>query len=82
MMQSRVKPLHAKVADTSAAVEHAELKLTGLAGKHRDLEERLHSLAEAYEEANIDKCCQYELSQTLQAQLQQAAHFEEVSLAV
>ena len=78
MMQSRVKPLHSKVADTSAAVEHAEMKLTALTSKHSDLEERLHSLAEAYEEACVDKCRQYELSQTLQAQLQQAAHFEEV----
>ena len=78
MMQSRVKPLHAKVAETSAAVEHAEGKLAALANKHKDLEQRLLSLGEAYEEACIDKCRQFELSQTLQAQLQQAAHFEEV----
>ena len=80
MMQSRVKPLHSKVADTSAAVDQAEGKLAALASKHKDLEERLQSLAHAYEEACIDKCRQFELAQTLQSQLQQAAHFEEVGV--
>ncbi|CAH3195792.1 unnamed protein product, partial [Porites evermanni] len=46
--------------------------------KLTDLEERLKSLALAYEEASIDKCRQYELTETLDSQLSQAAYFEEV----
>lgn len=79
MMQSKVKPLHTKVSETSSAVEHAVSKLSSMESKLTDLEERLKSLAVAYEEASIDKCRQYELTETLDSQLSQAAYFEEVS---
>ncbi|XP_066025345.1 uncharacterized protein [Pocillopora verrucosa] len=78
MMQSKVKPLHAKVSETSSAVELAVGKLSSMESKLKDLEERLRSLALAYEEASIDKCRQYELTETLDSQLSQAAYFEEV----
>ena len=78
MMQSKVKPLHTKVSETSSAVEHAVSKLSSMESKLTDLEERLKSLALAYEEASIDKCRQYELTETLDSQLSQAAYFEEV----
>ena len=78
MMQSKVKPLHSKVSETSSAVELAVGKLSSMESKLKDLEERLRSLALAYEEASIDKCRQYELSETLDSQLSQAAYFEEV----
>ena len=82
MMQSRVKPLHGKVAETSSAVEHAVGKLSSLDSKLHDLDERLKSLSAAYEDASIDKCRQYELTQTLKSQLSQAAYFEQVSLSL
>ncbi|XP_015758877.1 PREDICTED: dynein beta chain, ciliary-like [Acropora digitifera] len=78
MMQSKVKPLHSKVSETSSAVEQAVGKLSSMESKLKDLEERLKSLATAYEEASIDKCRQHELTQTLDSQLSQAAYFEEV----
>lgn len=78
MMQSKVKPLHTKVSETSSAVEHAVSKLSSMESKLTDLEERLKSLAAAYEEASIDKCRQYELTETLDLRLSQAAYFEEV----
>lgn len=80
MMQSKVKPLHAKVSETSSAVEQAVSKLSSLESKLKDLEERLRSLALAYEEASIDKCRQFELTETLDSQLSQAAYFEEVGV--
>lgn len=79
MMQSKVKPLHSKVSETSLAVEQAVGKLSSMESKLKDLEERLKSLATAYEEASIDKCRQHELTKTLDSQLSQAAYFEEVS---
>lgn len=78
MMQSKVKPLHSKVSETSSAVEHAVGKLSSMESKLKDLEERLRSLALAYEEASINKCRQYELTETLDSQLSQAAYFEQV----
>ena len=77
-MQSKVKPLHSKVSETSSAVEHAVGKLSSMESKLKDLEERLRSLALAYEEASINKCRQYELTETLDSQLSQAAYFEQV----
>ena len=79
MMQFKVKPLHAKVSETSSAVELAVGRLSSMESKLMDLEERLRSLALAYEEASIDKCRQFELTETLDSQLSQAAYFEEVS---
>ncbi|XP_020627063.1 dynein beta chain, flagellar outer arm-like isoform X2 [Orbicella faveolata] len=78
MMQSKVKPLHSKVSETSSAVELAVGKLSSMESKLKDLEERLRSLAQAYEDASIDKCRQYELTETLDSQLSQAAYFEQV----
>jgi len=78
MMQSKVKPLHSKVSETSSAVEHAVGKLSSMESKLKDLDERLRSLALAYEEASINKCRQYELTETLDSQLSQAAYFEQV----
>ncbi|EDO43524.1 predicted protein [Nematostella vectensis] len=46
--------------------------------KLKGLEDRLKSLSQAYEDASIDKCRQFELTQTLDAQLTQAAYFEKV----
>lgn len=77
-MQSKVKPLHSKVSETSSAVELAVGKLSSMESKLKDLEERLRSLAQAYEDASIDKCRQYELTETLGSQLSQAAYFEQV----
>ena len=78
MMQSKVKPLHAKVFETTSAVKQATGKLSSMESKLKDLEVRLKSLALAYEEASIDKCRQFQLTETLDLQLSQAAYFEEV----
>lgn len=78
MMQSKVKPLHAKVAETSSAEDIAVEKMSTMDEKLKGLEERLKTLALAYEEASIDKCRQYELTQNLDTKLKQAAYFEQV----
>lgn len=79
MMQSKVKPLHAKVAETSSTEATAMEKMTTMNDKLTGLEDRLKALALAYEDASIDKCRQYELTQTLDTKLKQAAYFEEVT---
>lgn len=78
MMQSKVKPLHAKVAETSSAEDIAVDKMSTMDEKLTGLEERLKTLALAYEEASIDKCRQHELTQNLDTKLKQAAYFEQV----
>jgi hypothetical protein len=78
MMQSKVKPLHAKVAETSSAEDIAVEKMITMDEKLTGLEDRLKTLSAAYEDASIDKCRQYELTQNLDTKLKQAAYFEQV----
>ena len=78
MMFSKVKPLHNKVEETTKTVNEASGKLTILQNKLEDLEARLSSLAKAYEEASIDKCRQFKLTQKLNQQLERASYFENV----
>lgn len=80
MMQSKVKPLHAKVAETSSTEATALEKMNTMNDKLNGLEDRLKSLALAYEDASIDKCRQYELTQNLDTKLKQAAYFEQVKV--
>ena len=80
MMLSKVKPLHVKVEETTKTVNEASGKLTILQNKLEDLEARLSSLAKAYEEASIDKCRQFKLTQKLNLQLERASYFENVRI--
>ena len=79
MMISKVKPLHTKVEETTKTVNEASGKLSILQNKLEDLEARLRSLARAYEEASIDKCRQFKLTEKLNLQLERASFFEKVS---
>ena len=80
MMISKVKPLHLKVEETTKTVNEASGKLAVLQNKLQDLEARLFSLANAYEEASIDKCRQLKLTQKLNQQLERASYFENVRI--
>jgi hypothetical protein len=82
MIISKVKPLHIKVEETTKTVNEASGKLAILHGKLQDLEARLSSLANAYEEASIDKCRQFKLTQKLNQQLERASYFENVSIII
>ena len=78
MMLFKVKPLNRRVEETSEIVSKAADKLSVLNKKLRDLDARLSSLAQAYEEASIDKCRQKKLTEKLNAQLERAGYFEKV----
>lgn len=80
MMMSKVKPLHAKVEETTKTVNEAAGKLSVLQSKLEDLQTRLSSLAKAYEEASIDKCRQFKLTEKLNQQLERASYFEKVRI--
>ena len=80
MILSKVKPLQSRVEETSDIVGKASDKLSALNNKLRDLDTRLCSLAQAYEEASIDKCRQKKLTEKLNTQLERAGYFEKVHM--
>nr|XP_006816782.1 PREDICTED: dynein heavy chain 17, axonemal-like [Saccoglossus kowalevskii] len=78
LMLSKVKPLHAKVEETAAAVEEAEHKLSTLVSKRKALEDRLSDLAKGFEEATVDKNDQDEKTRKMDQQLETAARFRQI----
>lgn len=78
MMLSRVKPLHKMVEQTRSALDEAVEKLGGMESKLRNLDNRMLSLSEKFEDASVDKSKQGLLTEEQQRQLAQAADFERV----
>ncbi|XP_022099208.1 dynein beta chain, ciliary-like [Acanthaster planci] len=78
LMISKVKPLHTKVEETTAAVEEAEHRLATLENKKKALEMRLLDLAQSFEEATVDKNNQEDLSKKMGQQLETANKFREI----
>ncbi|XP_033641711.1 dynein beta chain, flagellar outer arm-like [Asterias rubens] len=78
LMISKVKPLHAKVEETTAAVEEAEHRLSTLENKKKALEMRLADLSQSFEEATVDKNDQEDLSKKMSRELQTANKFKEI----
>lgn len=80
MMISKVKPLHQKVDETTAAVDDAEHKMSTLENKRKALEVRLSGLAKGFEEATIDKNEQEEKTVKMKKMLETAAQLRKVGL--
>ena len=77
-MLSRVKPLHRMVEQTRSALDEAVEKLGGMESKLKNLDNRMLSLSEKFEDASVDKSRQGLLTEEQQRQLTQAADFERV----
>lgn len=78
MMISKVKPLHAKVDQTTQAIDDAEHKMTILENKRRALEVRLADLGKGFEEATIDKNEQDQKTIKMDKSLETAARLRKV----
>ncbi|XP_053409232.1 uncharacterized protein LOC123561373 isoform X4 [Mercenaria mercenaria] len=78
MMISKVKPLHQKVDETTAAVDDAEHKMSTLENKRKALEVRLSGLAKGFEEATIDKNEQEEKTVKMKKMLETAAQLRKI----
>ncbi|XP_071095883.1 uncharacterized protein [Haliotis cracherodii] len=78
MMLSKVKPLHAKVDETTQAVDSAEHKMNTLESKRKALEIRLADLARGFEEATIDKNEQEEKTVKMKKMLDTAAQLRKI----
>ncbi|XP_064650622.1 uncharacterized protein LOC135502065 isoform X3 [Lineus longissimus] len=78
MMISKVKPLHAKVEQTTQAVDNAEHKMSSLANKRKTLEVRLADLAKGFEEATIDKNDQEDKTIKMDRMLKTSARLKKI----
>ncbi|XP_023931015.1 dynein beta chain, ciliary-like [Lingula anatina] len=78
MMLSKVKPLHAKVEQTTQAVDNAEQKMNQLENKRKALDIRLADLAKGFEEATIDKNDQEEKTIKMDKMLETAARLRKI----
>ncbi|XP_057302207.1 uncharacterized protein LOC130636487 isoform X2 [Hydractinia symbiolongicarpus] len=76
IMQSRVKPLHAKVIETAERLAEVKMKISTMEEKRKDLNKRLKTLAAKYEEASVEKCKQRDNVENLTELLEKAVQFQ------
>ncbi|CAK8694749.1 unnamed protein product [Clavelina lepadiformis] len=77
-MINKVKPLRAKVQETSSSIGDAQHKLRQLESKKDALEARLRDLADGFEQATADKNSQEEKRKEMEEHLRVAAKFRQV----
>ncbi|KAK1140455.1 hypothetical protein AOXY_G37354 [Acipenser oxyrinchus oxyrinchus] len=79
IMVSKVRPLHSKVEEMTAALEQAVQKMNILQAKKSTLLRRLDELEKGFEEASIDKTDQERKTSETMSQLEYLSSLAEVS---